>query len=105
MVAEKGELLFGFDALRHNHELQGVRHGDDGPDDRGVLRVACHVAHERLIELDSIDGESLEVVERGVSSSEIVQRYRYAEPLELQECVDRELGVLHRARFGDLEIE
>jgi CheY-like chemotaxis protein len=45
--------------LGDGHQVEAVGHVDDGPDDRGVLRVAGQVAHEGLVDLQLVDGQRL----------------------------------------------
>src|SRR5581483_1502917 len=62
-------------------------------------------AHERLVNLDRIEREALQVRERGMPGAEIVQRQPGTELLYPGQHLRRVLGVLHDQRFGDLELE
>src|ERR1700686_1619351 len=45
-VGEEAELLLGFHALGDDRHLQAVAETDDGPDDRGRLRIAAEIDDE-----------------------------------------------------------
>ena len=93
------------DALRLDGQPEGVSHGDDRRDDRQVVGVAGNVAHERLVDLELVDRESLEVRKRRIARAEIVEREFKSQPFELTHDADRVLGVLHRHALGDLELQ
>src|SRR5512143_2979499 len=59
VLAEEIELRFGFHAFRDHLELQAVRHLNDRVDDRGIVAVDGHVAHERLVDLQRVDRKLL----------------------------------------------
>ncbi len=99
------ELLLGLDALRDDDELEAAPHRDDRHRDGGVVLVAGKVTDEGLVELDAVDREALQVVERGVAGSEVVHRDADALLLEALQGVDRVLGVLHGAGLRDLQVE
>ena len=105
VIAQESELLLGLDALGDDDELQAPSHRDDGHRDGGVVLVGGEVAHEGLVQLDPVDREALEVVERRIAGAEVVHRDPNALLLEAPERVDRVLRVLHRAGLGDLEVE
>src|SRR5688572_30138821 len=77
------ELLLGLHALRDHLQLQGVREGDDGGGDGGVVGVGGDVAYERLVDLQGVDGEPLQVAERRVPDPEVVDGDPYPDSLQL----------------------
>src|SRR6266540_6026451 len=99
------ELRLRLDSLGDGRELQTVRHRDDGGRDGGVIGIARDVAHEGLVDLDPVNREAFQVVERRVSRAEIVHRETQTEILQVPERRDRKLGVLHGIGFRDLEVE
>src|SRR5687768_3425976 len=98
---EKLQLPIRLYPLGHDFEAQAVGHGDHRGGDRAVTRLCRDSLHEGLIELQRIDWKSLEIVQRGVARAEIVHGDPDAEPLELQQRVNRVLGILHGVAFGD----
>src|SRR5438105_2955461 len=61
MHLQEFQLLGGLHALRDGLEMQALGHGDDGDDDGGVVGVAADAAHERLVDLERVNREALEV--------------------------------------------
>ena len=58
---------------------------------------------ERLVDLEDVDGEALEVAEGGVAGPEVVDGDADAHLPELGQGQGRPLGVLHQDALGDLE--
>ena len=69
----------------------------------GTSRLAADAGDERLVDLEVVQREPLEVAQRAVADAEVVDGEIDAELLELLEPPDRRLGVLHQRRLGDLE--
>lgn len=63
LLAQKGELLLGFHPFGDQLQVQTVRHGDDGPDDRPVAVACGDVPDKGLVNLQEIQGELFQVVE------------------------------------------
>src|SRR5438128_943835 len=61
LALQKCELLLCLDAFADDPQIEAVRHGDDGRGDRGIAAIGRDVANELLVELESVDRESLEV--------------------------------------------
>ncbi len=75
VAAQFAEAIQGFLILHtfgHYLELQVVREIDAGAHDGGVVIVAHHADDEGLVDLDGIDRQLLQVGQRGVAGSEIV---------------------------------
>src|SRR5665647_3910533 len=81
-VGEEAELLLGFHALGDDRHLQAMAEPDDGPDDRGRLRVAAEIDDEGAVDLDLVERESLQIGERRIAAAEIVHGNAYAERLQ-----------------------
>ena len=62
-VAKHVNLLGRFDALGHSVETEGVRQVDHRLDDGAVLGISAQSGDERLVDLQGVDRESLEVAE------------------------------------------
>src|SRR6476620_7994831 len=78
------ELRLRLDAFRDHVETQIVRQIHDGADDLGTLTLCPHLAHERPIDLQRIEGKAVHVAERGVAGPEVVDRELDAELLQLR---------------------
>ncbi len=71
------------DALGDDLEAKRMSEADDGADDVALGAVLGHAGHERTIELDRIERKRLQVIERRVASTEVVEQDAHAEILEL----------------------
>ena len=63
-----------------------------------------HAVDEGFVDLQDVDGEAADVVQRGVAGSEVVDRELDAQVLQLLRR-DRQVHVLHHHGLGDLEHE
>ena len=82
-----------------------MRQRDDGGDDGALLAVFRRLGDEGAVDLHLVDREALEVREARVAGAEVVDRDRDAELLQAPERAERDVGVLHGERLGDLELE
>ena len=82
-----------------------MREHDAGAHDGGAGFVLGAGLDQRLVDLDGVEGEPLQVGERGIAGAEIVERELGAGPLEQFEHVRRGLGILHHEGLGDLEAQ
>ena len=64
VLAQEVELRLGLHALGDHRQAQAVGHGDDGAGDLRILLAAGHAVDEAAVDLQHVDGELLEVVER-----------------------------------------
>src|SRR5499427_10962391 len=72
---------------------------------RTTARPLAVGAHERLVDLDGVEWEALQVGERGVAATEIVKRQARAKVADALQHLRGVLGILHYQRFGELELE
>src|SRR3954468_7625127 len=70
--AEQVVLLHLLDALRDDAEAQRVGDVNDGTYDGSVGRAPRDAGDERLVDLDLVDRQALEVGQRGVAGPEVV---------------------------------
>ncbi|MNS55019.1 hypothetical protein D3C72_878410 [compost metagenome] len=56
-----GRIFRRFDAFRHHLHVECARHGDDGAQQNVAL--VAGIGHQRLVELDRVEGEAGEVGE------------------------------------------
>ena len=68
------QLPLRFHPLGSHTQVQAVGHGDDGPDDGGVVGIRLDVAHEGAVDLQRIDRQLFQIGERRIARSEIVHR-------------------------------
>ena len=61
--------------------------------------------HEGPVDLDRVEGEALQVGERGVAGAEIVERQAGAELADARQHLRRIFRVLHHQRLGDLQLQ
>src|SRR4249919_2883657 len=89
-------LLFCLDALRDHSFVEAGAETGDRADDR--LRVALFPkpANKRLIDLDLLEREFAQVVERRIAGAEVVERNTDAEILELLHCRQRFIVVFEQ---------
>ena len=73
----------------------GAKTGDRADDRLGVSLFA-QALDERLVDLDLLEGEFTQIVERGIARAEVVERYADAEVLELLHCRQRSVVVLEQ---------
>ena len=64
MLAQEFQLRVGFDALGNHRQVEAVGHGDDCPGDLRVLFAGRQAVDEGAVDLENVDGELLEVIER-----------------------------------------
>ncbi len=72
--AQDVELAHCLDALTDGVEVKGLRHSDDGGDDRPIVGVGLETLDERAVDLQFVDGEAAQSRERGKAGTEIVDR-------------------------------
>ncbi len=73
------ELAQCFHAFRNQIQPKAFRDGHDGGNDRRITRVGGDVLHERLIDLNGVDWKLLQVVERRIVDTEVVDRNLHTE--------------------------
>ena len=76
---------------------------DDGGDDGPVFGAGVDLPHEGLVDLELVEGETLEVGEAGIAGAEVVDGDRDAQRLELIELPGDLLDVAHHHALGELE--
>ncbi len=93
----------GLDPLGHHRKAQGVTELDHGLDDRRILGVEAEAADEGPVDLDLLDGEPLQICERGVPSAEVVDGQVEAEVAQTAQGHRGQLGIGHEGGLGDLQ--
>src|SRR5262245_38446009 len=89
LAPEQGELSVGLDALGEDRDVEALAERQHRADDRLGLRVGLDLVHEQAVELDLVEGERAQRIERGVAGAEIVERDGDAERLDLTQDMQR----------------
>ena len=61
MGLKKRQLLECFHTLGDDPVLETFAHADDRAYDDGIIRTGNHIVHERLVELQGVNGKSRQV--------------------------------------------
>jgi hypothetical protein len=80
-------------------------HGDHRRGNLHVVLVVGNVLDKAAIDLDHVDGEFLQVTERGVAGAEVVHRQGQAQALEAAELVAGVVGGLQQQAFGQFQLQ
>src|SRR4051812_39253656 len=104
-AAQGGQLLRTLDALGDDGETQRVPELDDRPEEHVALRVATGTIDEHLVDLQHVDGEGPQVVERRVAGTEVVDGEEHAEVLQAVEALEQLRSGWREHALGDLEDE
>ena len=98
-------MLLGFHTLGDDFHPQAVRHADHRDGESGVRRVGGDVAHERAVDLQGVDREPLQIADRRIAGSEIVDGEMDAHFAQRLEGADRSRGIVDEDALGDLELQ
>jgi hypothetical protein len=77
--SERVELVIRFYALTDHGYAEGVRHRRHCSDDRAVTLAGAYLLNETSVDLQDVNLHSLQVRERRVASSEVVQGNAHTE--------------------------
>ena len=102
-AAQDRRLLGGLDAFGHGGEAEPARQADEMAQEDLVVVVLAEIAHEGAVDLDGVDGERLEVAQRGEAGAEIVERDAAAQLAQRSHEARAFLDVVQRRRLGDLD--
>jgi hypothetical protein len=72
--AEQAHVLVGLDALRHYLLAELVRQCHDRAQDDRACAILTAGMQERAVDLDGVEGELIEIGQRGITSTEVVER-------------------------------
>src|SRR6185436_5057120 len=90
------------DAFCDDAYLHVLANGNDALYQRAI-GPCREVAHERTIDLELVEGQGLEVGERGVAGAEIIQRYPEPHLTQRIQLLDGFAEVIEQRRFRDLQ--
>src|SRR5258708_27634646 len=93
------------DAFGDDGEAQEIGERDGADDDRCVIRARPQLMHERLVDLQPVDREFLEIGQAGIAGAEIIKGDLDAELLHPEERSERPLVVLEQDVLGDFKLK
>lgn len=93
------------DALGDGREAEALTQLDDRPRQRPAVltRVGAAAPDERAIDLQDVDGKTLQIAERGLAGSEVIDREADAECLQGLQELDRLGPAVKQRTLGELE--
>src|SRR5581483_7509996 len=97
-------LLDGLDAFGGHLEVEAVAERNDARDER-VLPAVGNALDERLVDLEPVEGQRRQRVERAVAGPEVVDRGVDAHLLQVEQRGACPVGVVLRQAFGQLELQ
>ena len=80
-----------------------MREIDDRVAYRRAVGFAADVLHETPVDLETVDRESLQIAERGMPGTEVVQRAPDTGSAQRGERVHRAVDIVHDRTFGELD--
>jgi hypothetical protein len=92
---EQPRLLGLFDALRDECQVECLAHGDDRLGDGRVVAVGGDAAAERLVDLELVDRQALEIAQGRLAGAEIIDGELDAHLAELAQDLQRVVGCPH----------
>ena len=101
--AQQGGLLRVLDPLGDDAQAERRREAEDRPHDAQVATLGLKTGHEAAVDLEAVDGERLEMAERGVAGAEIVEADAKSQRGEATQHRRDVLGVAHHQAFSDLK--
>jgi hypothetical protein len=108
VAAERGhevQRVLCFHSLRHDPQSERVGEVYGRAHDRQRFGVPGDPGKEAPVELQLVDGKLPEVGKRREPRSVVVHRDPDTHPLEAPQHIDREVGIGHKGRLGDLDGE
>ena len=78
---------------------------DDGADQGLVLGIDADVAHERLVDLELVHLEALEVAQRRIPRAEVVDGHAHAARMQVSHDLHGALGIVAGHPLGQLQLQ
>src|SRR5580658_2995063 len=104
VLAQDLHLLGGLDALRDHLQAQIAPQGDDGANDRRIIRVAGDVLDERAVDLQTIHREALQGTQARIAGAEVIDGNLHADAFEFPEHADQLRRIVHHA-LGEFDFK
>ena len=98
-------MLGGLDPLGDHAQAEVVGEIDGRAHDHQIVVVVGHLEHERLVDLELVQRQALQVRERRVAGAEVVDRQADPEIVQPEQVSPRAVGIVHDRGLGELEGE
>lgn len=82
---------------------RSAREAHDGIDDRVCARIRAETGNERAVDLDLVDGITLQVAQAGIAGAEVVEGDAEADRLQIRQCRQGRAVIAGQKAFRDLE--
>src|SRR5450755_2122219 len=102
---QRSELFLRLNTFCEHRQPQSMRKANDGTNDCQRSVRSAQACDERSVDLDPVERERLQIGQRGVSRSEIVQGNTDAQYLESFQHRRRARDVLDQYTLGNLELK
>src|ERR1700678_2155117 len=102
---EEFELCLGCHAFGDDLETQVVPERNNGAHDRGIVRILADVRDKGAIDLQRIERKALQIIQRTVAGTEVIDGERKSEFLERQQRTAPGFGIAHQNAFGQFQLE
>src|ERR1700737_149881 len=82
-ISKLGKLTLGFNSFRNPVAVEGIAERDQRFDDRVACKLSALAIYERAIDLQRVDRQALQIQQRRIPGTEVIQREPHAEALGL----------------------
>src|SRR5450631_3126579 len=103
--AQQFHLRHRLDALGRRRHVARGSYVHDGLDNRGRSSRAGNVFDKAAIDLDLVEGKTLQIAQRGIAGAKVVQRYPYPQLSQLVQQGERHFIVTDQDRLGNLKFQ
>src|SRR3990167_8237655 len=100
-----GLLLDGFHTLGDDLHAQALTQLDNGAHDGRVVLVFQQVLHEAFVDLDLVQRQALQIAQRGVASTEVIDGDQRTGAAQAEQVLGGSVDVFHQAGFGDFQLQ
>jgi hypothetical protein len=105
LFAQKRQLALRLHSLGNGLKAQAARQCDDGDNNGLVTCIIGNVTHKRLVNLELVNMKLLEVAQRGVAGTEVVNRHAHAALVQPLHDGDGFHRIVHRHALGQLQLQ
>src|SRR5215470_19680007 len=102
---QERELFACFHPLCHHRQSKATAETNDGPNDRGRLRILVEVGDESAVDLDFVERKRLQIRQGRIAGSEVVHCDLDTEQLQSTQDSDRPREVVDQNAFGNLKLQ
>ena len=105
LLTQEFILFRGFNTLSAQAQVQAPGHRNDRNDESGVVLVYLHIADKTLVDFQLIEWKAIQVVQRGITGTEIIDRKGYTELFEFMERINGGIRIIHDHAFGEFQLQ